>query len=154
MDDLEAYKAMRLESLKNCPGYFGNSYDLEAAFPETEWQHRLTDTSRACFGLYHLDELIGITAILIEDADARQAYLTQSYIRESHRKRGLSRLLYQARINWAKEQGVRKLIIGHRKSNEISRRANQRFGFIYTHCEPRDWPDGTSEPFLYYFLEL
>lgn len=147
-----AYKAIRLEALQLEPGMFGNSYAMEAALTEQEWLERITAPGNARFGLYHLTELIGLTGIVADKEKPGEAYMTQSYIRKAYRGRGLSRLLYQARIEWAKANAVKRLIIGHKESNIISKAANQHFGFVYTHSENREWPDGSNQPMLYYEL--
>lgn len=152
--DLEAYRHMRLEALQTEAGSFGNSYAFEAAFSEAEWVARLSNPYGCCFGLYHYDDLIGITCIVSGKDQAGAAYMTQSYIRKEHRGKGLSRMLYEARIAWARARGLSSLVIGHRECNIVSRAANQHFGFIYTHQEDRIWPDGASEPMLYYKLIL
>jgi GNAT superfamily N-acetyltransferase len=136
------------------PGFFGNSYAMEAAFTDLQWANRVVSPNSACFGLYCANELIGLTGIFIDLAKPGYAYMTQSYIRKEHRGKGLSRLLYQARMAWAKEQGTRYLEIGHKESNLTSKAANQHFGFKYTRRESRTWPDGSTEDMLYYILEL
>ncbi|HTN17419.1 MAG TPA: GNAT family N-acetyltransferase [Chitinophagaceae bacterium] len=153
-NDLEAYRQMRLEALLTEAGNFGNSYAFEAAFSDDEWSKRLSNPYGCCFGLYRQDELIGITGIVSGADKPAEAYMTQSYIRKAYRGQGLSRMLYEARIAWAKARGISCLIIGHRERNVISKAANQCFGFTYTHQEDRIWPDGVSEPMLYYKLML
>ncbi|HTM67185.1 MAG TPA: GNAT family N-acetyltransferase [Flavipsychrobacter sp.] len=149
--DLSLYRKMRLEALQTHPGFFGNSHAKEASMPEEQWLERLTNPDRCCFGLYSGNELVGITGIVIEDG---KGYLTQSYIREQHRGSGLSRMLYQARINWAKEHGLKQLLVGHRASNVVSKAANQHFGFQFSYTESRNWPDGGIEDMVYYVLEI
>ncbi len=108
-----------------------------------------------CFGLYADNDLVGITAIIITNTENPiDAYMTQSYIRKEYRKQGLSRLFYEERTKWAKTRKLKKLIIGHRESNQSSRQANQKFGFKYTRREDRTWPDGAIEPILFYELIL
>lgn len=152
--DVADYKAMRLEALQTEPGMFGNSYATEMAFPEHQWTDRLANPAIATFGLYFGDELIGITSIITNKEKPEEAYMTQSYIRKPHRGKGLSRLLYEARLDFAKASGLKHLIIGHRDSNKASFAANQHFGFQYTHREARTWPDGGMEDMLYYKLDL
>lgn len=154
VSDLQAYKAIRLEALLKEPGIFGNSYALESSFAEDEWMNRVAGNMNACFGLYHLGELVGVTGIYIDADKPANAYMTQSYIRSAHRGKRLSRMLYDARINWAKSNGVKYLQIGHKESNLISKAANQHYNFKFTHREMRDWPDGSREDMLYYMLEL
>lgn len=153
-NDVAAYKAMRLEALQTEPGMFGNSYAMEAAYPGEHWEHRCTNPGCAIWGLYANDELIGITGIIQNAENPAEGYMTQSYIRRAHRGKHLSRLLYGARIAWAKEHGISRLVISHKASNISSKAANQRFGFTYTHSENRTWPDGTTEDNLYYELIL
>ncbi len=153
--DVHIYRAIRLEALQVEPGMFGNSYDMEAAMPASAWQERLTDRSAARFGLYHGNELIGTTSVIVANRDTPfEAYMTQSYIKQPYRGMGLSQMLYDARIQWAREHGITQLIIGHRRINEASFRANQRNGFVYTHSEQKKWPDGTTDDMLYYKLML
>lgn len=150
--DKEIYKQIRLESLQREPAVFGSSYKREVAFEETEWENRLNNPNSGSFGLYYGDILIGTTGILIPQPGT--ALLIASYIRKEHRGKGLSRLLYQTRIDWARNQGIKSIVVSHRKSNLLSRAANQHFGFRYTHEEMTTWPDGQEEENVYYCLEL
>jgi GNAT superfamily N-acetyltransferase len=152
--DVTAYKAIRLEALQQEPGMFGNSYALESGYTDQHWLDRVSNPNGAIFGLYHTTELIGITAIIIDGEHPEEAYMTQSYIRKTHRGKGLSQLLYKARLEWARERELGRLLIGHRESNLISKAANQRHGFKYAYSAPRTWPDGCTEDMLYYTLEL
>lgn len=153
--DVAAYKALRLEALQLEPGMFGSSYALELSFTDEQWIARVNNPGGACFGLYCDGEPVGITGIVARDTDAPgDAYMTQSYIRKLHRGQGLSRLFYRARLQWAAEHHIKRLIISHRESNLASKAANQRFGFVYTHREPRTWPDGSTEDNVFYELLL
>lgn len=154
VSEADAYKAIRLEALQTEPGFFGNSYATEQAFEESSWRARLENPLIGTFGLYADDQLIGLTSIVRDKDKPSEAYMTQSYIRKPYRGRGLSRILYNARLTWAKAHGVFHLIIGHRESNITSKRANQHFGFQYSHKVPRHWPDGSNEDMLYYTLDL
>ena len=149
-----AYKAIRLEALALDRGMFGNSYETEAAFDDAHWGDRLRNPDVACFGLFDGEALIGLTSIL-RDAERRaEAYMTQSYIRKAYRGRGLSAMLYEARIGWAREVGIARLLIGHRERNAASAAAIRRYGFAFSHCVSRQWPDGATEDMIYYTLDL
>lgn len=152
--DVDAYKLIRLEALQTEAGMFGRSYIEEAAYTDEVWVNRVNNPDGACFGLYCDNELIGLTGIIKEDKDLNEAYMTQSYIRKQHRGRHLSRMLYEARLKWAKEHNIERLIIGHRASNLASKAANQHYGFKYTHNTERTWSDGSTEDMLYYELYL
>lgn len=153
-EDMDAYRAIRLEALEQEPGMFGNTYATEAAYEPQVWRARLENPFVACFGLYCLRNLIGLTSIVSDEDKPEQAYMTQSYIQKPFRGRGLSRMLYEVRFEWARQQGVRRLIIGHRECNIVSKAANQHYGFKFSHRILRQWPDGAREDMLYYTLEL
>ena len=150
--DKEAYKNVRLEALAVEPTVFCSNYKREAAFEEAEWLIRLDGTNSASFGLYYGNLLIGITGIIISQPG--EGTLVASYIRKEHRGKGLSAMLYQARLDWARSRHLKQIIVSHRKSNLASQRANQHFGFRYTHEEVILWPDGIEESNVYYCLEL
>jgi RimJ/RimL family protein N-acetyltransferase len=150
--DKEVYKNIRLEALQTEPAVFCSTYKREAAFREEEWLTRLNGSNSAAFGLYYDNSLIGITGVVISRPG--EGTFVASYIRKEHRGRGLSAMLYQARLDWAQVRNLEHIIVSHRKSNLASRAANQRFGFRYTHEEMMTWPDGIEEANVYYCLDL
>ncbi len=152
--DVDAYKRIRLEALATEPGMFGNSYAMEVAMPQEDWINRISLQGNARFGLYCNDELIGLTGIIINAENPTEAYMTQSYIQKAHRGKGLSAMLYDARIAWAKANGVAILTISHRKTNLASKAANRKYGFLYHHTESRTWPDGVTEDNICYILNI
>jgi RimJ/RimL family protein N-acetyltransferase len=154
-EDLELYKAIRLESLQLEAAMFSSNYAREASFTDQQWLDRINGHNSDCFGLFYGDQLIGVTAIVTDWNDPTLALMTQSYIRQEHRGKGLSRLLYESRLAWVAERPqIMRLRIGHRESNHISKAANQHHGFKYVMREPCDWPDGCREDILYYELVL
>lgn len=152
--EVNAYKTIRLEALRTEPGMFGSNYLREAAFTQDQWLERINNPDAACLGLYCNNELIGITGIMLDKERPGSAILTQSYIRSSYRKKGLSALLFNARLAWARERNIQRVEVGNRADNIAAIAANQRFGFTYTHNEPHTWPDSTSEDIFYYELIL
>jgi RimJ/RimL family protein N-acetyltransferase len=78
-----------------------------------------------------------------------------SFIIPEYRGRGLSQLLYEARLNWIRARSqFRRVVVYHRESNESSRRANQRFGFSVLQRASRKWPDGATEDEVLYELKI
>lgn len=150
-DEAPLYKAMRLEAIQTEPAMFRCTNPAETDLTDAQWLERVKDP-RAVFGLFANDLLIGITSILL--LDDNEAYLGQSYIKKDYRGQGLSALFYKIRLAWASERQLKRLSVSHRESNITSKAANQRFGFRYSHREPCNWQDGTSEDVLYYVLDL
>lgn len=152
IDDLKTYRATRLLALQTDKGVFRRPYEVEAAMPESYWIQRLTNPDGTIFGLFHNTILIGITAIVIEEAG--HGYLTHSYIKPAYRRQGLSLLFFEKRIAWAKERGLKRLVVNHRETNIASKAAIQKSGFRFTHAEKADWPDGKTENLLNYELMI
>lgn len=145
------YKSMRLEAIQTEPAMFRCTTPAEVELTDAQWLERIKDP-RAVFGLFANDELVGMTSILLLNEE--QGYMGQSYVRKEHRGKGLSVLFYKIRMAWALNRKLKYLSVSHRESNLISKAANQRFGFRYTHREPCNWLDGTTEDVLYYLLVL
>lgn len=145
------YKSMRLEAIQTEPSMFRCSTPAEADLTDAQWQERVK-YPRAVFVLLENDTPIGMTSII--RLNDEEAYLGQSYIKREYRGKRLSALLYKIRMEWAAKPPLKKLIVSHRESNIISKAANQRLGFIYTHRETVNWLDGTTEDVLYYALGL
>lgn len=153
-DDWEKYKSIRLEALQTNPEMFGSNYTKESAYDQNEWQALLENERRAMFVLYDHTELIGITGVGIRKEDLTTAILIASFIKHPYRGRGLSRLFFQARIDWAKHKNCQFIEVSHRSGNEQSKAAIQSFGFQYSHKENILWPDGIYDDELVYKLRL
>lgn len=150
----KAFRAIRLEAVKREPNIFVRGLDEELLTEKAEWVERLKDTHRAYFGLFYHDDCIGMSAVALHSEDASTGILAVSYIDAAHRGKGLSHLFYNARIDWALRRNLRKLVVSHRKDNDASRAAIQKFYFQPTHRELKEWPDGKREEQLFYELDL
>ncbi len=151
------FKTLRLHALKTEPDKFSSNYERESAYTDSEWQGWLGNEINAFFGLFDNGNLIGITGIVRLDRNpqATEAILVASYLLPAYRRQGLSRKLYQARLDWAASQpGLKQVRVSHRESNEASRRAHQAFGFIFSSKEMMEWPDGLEENQASYLLDL
>ena len=150
------FRDFRLNALQAAPGSFWGTYEDAMAKADEVWQDYMRrDATQQVFGLFDEDRLIGITAAFRHrgDPSGETAILAMSYIEPEYRGRGLSRLLYRARLDWIRAQPqLRRVVVSHRESNEISRAANQHFGYKYTGREPHTWPDGLTEDELFYEL--
>ncbi|HEY1709111.1 MAG TPA: GNAT family N-acetyltransferase [Rhizomicrobium sp.] len=149
----EMLRDFRLQALKSMPGVFMGRFEDSVDRPEAEWRDFIRGPFNQAFGLFDGDTLIGITAVFQwrEDPSGESALLAASFILERYRGRHLSRLLYDARLNWIARQPVfKRVVVGHRQSNEVSRRANQRYGFTEFRRAARVWPDGTREDEILY----
>jgi RimJ/RimL family protein N-acetyltransferase len=150
-----ALREIRLFALQTEPGVFFASYDGELGLPDAEWQRRIAGDGCIIFGLFAGNDLIGITGVVADrdDPTGETAVLVMSYIRPAYRGRGLTALLYEARLKWiASQPRFTRTIVSHRASNEASARAVRRHGFTLIDRVPRAWPDGATEDEVRYRL--
>ncbi len=155
--DWETFRQIRLRALREHPDVYTGSYRETAARTEREWMEMLDGKGKCIFALFDGDRIIGLAAVFTsrEDPSGQSGVLAMDYIDPVYRGRRLSRLLYQVRIDWAKQHlPFRRLLVSHREGNEASRRANQSFGFKLIGKEEIHWPDGTSAPDYVYELDL
>ena len=143
--DWAIYKAIRLEALSRQDDVYGGSFATESIWRDSQWEYVLGRPHQAFFGLYDGANLIGSASVFTDknDVKGRTALLAGSYIREEYRGRGLSRLLYAARLEWIIKSGrYDRVLVAHKEGNDTSRRANQGLEFGYTGQEEHVWGDG------------
>lgn len=153
----EVFRDFRLHSLEAAPGVFCGTHAAAVSLSPEEWQAETQGPDHQVFGLFEGNCLIGITAVFTFGGDptGQTAVLAMSFILPQYRGHGLSRMLYDARLAWTRAHPkFRRVLVSHRRSNEASRRANHRYGFIQTKIAPRTWPDGETEDEVFYELEI
>lgn len=156
-NDWREFSRVRLKALQTDPTVFGSNYEKESQMTEADWRSRLQAKDNAIFLLYDGDTPIGVTGVSIdrEDPTMKTALLWGSWLAPHYRGNGLSELMYQNRINWAKAQpNVEKIIVSHRASNLSSKYANQKHGFFLTHKTEKVWTDGMTEDEIFYELKF
>lgn len=154
--DWKTLQQIRLEALTLHPNFFAPSHD-EFKFTEADWKERLNNKDGANFGLYNdKNEIIGLTGIIRDNEDRSCAWIVASYIQAPFRRMGLTRFLYESRIQWAKEQkDIHTLIVHHRADNEISKKSHQNFNFEFIKKYPEvKWPNGEFMPYVEYRLKI
>lgn len=156
-EDWKIFREIRLKALQENPSVYLKSYQDEAGKPQEYWSGMLDGQGKMVCCLFDGNEAVGFSGVVPwrDDPSGKSAVMVMDFVDARYRGQGLSRLLYQARIDWAvKQQHFQRVIISHREGNEASRRANQVFGFVYTGKELIDWPDGTKDREHYYELDL
>jgi len=151
----ERLRDFRLHALQSAPGLFETTYSQAVARSEADWRALLSPEYQQVFGLFDRDKLVGITAVFTSRDDPATAQLAMSFILPEYRGQKLSRLLYRARLDWARgRQTFRRIVVGVRESNAASTAAIRSAGFQRTHREAHSWPDGTTEDEIWYELRL
>jgi RimJ/RimL family protein N-acetyltransferase len=148
---------IRLKALRSDPLVFGSNFEAESKFTEADWRSRLQSKDSAIFMLFAHETPIGMTGVSIfrEDLTNKTAIFWGSWLDPEFRRRGLSNLMYAARLEWAKAHPtVERIIVSHRASNIASKFANQKHGFVFTRTHEKIWVDGKTEDEVCYELKL
>ncbi|HEX8289454.1 MAG TPA: GNAT family protein [Pyrinomonadaceae bacterium] len=157
VDDWLIFSEIRLKALQTDPLVFGSSYEKESQFIEADWRERLEARDSAVFMLFADETPFGITGVSVfrDDPTKRTAILWGSWLAPEFRGKGLSDLMYKARIDWAKAHpGIERIIVSHRASNLASKYANQKQGFVFTRVHEKVWADGAVEDEVCYELHI
>jgi RimJ/RimL family protein N-acetyltransferase len=153
--DWRDLRFLRLKALRSDASVFGSSHEKESAMSEADWKSWLQTNDIAIFLLYDDRVPMGLTGIALDrdDPTKKRAVLWGSWLEPYARGKGLSRLMYQRRIEWAQyHPTIEDIIVSHRASNLSSKHANQKHGFRFTHAELTTWPDGAQEENVFYSL--
>ena len=154
-DDWQAFSELRLAALKECPGFFGKSYEEEKNNTQVSWQEWFEQEGKCIFGIFDYEKLMGIQGIATYNMDSTAGMIWGSYISPQYRGHSYSPILYKACVDWGiKYLPWKKIVVSHREDNEASKKANQKFGFVFTYRESKTWPDGKTIDQLWYELEL
>lgn len=158
----EAYRELRLESLRQCPWAYGASFDEEKELPLEEFRRRLRphgDRRNGIFGVFaESGELAGMLGFARQVPPKRRhiVEIVGLYVRPSHRRRGIARRLLNAAIARAEtEKGVRQLQLSVTAGNSPATELYLRRGFqVFGHEHDALQIDGEFCDFehMVYFL--
>lgn len=154
-DEWMILRSVRLEALQTDPRSFGSNYTKEIEYDEDRWRSWITNPRYAIFVLSDNHRPIGMTGICVDadDPAGKKAILWGSWIHPDFRRQGLSEMLYEARLQWARIHPTIEIIkVSHRAHNIASKFANQKHGFVCTHTETKTWHDGVTEDDVCYEL--
>jgi len=140
-DDVEAYRALRLEALRDEPEAFSSDYEENARFPIEVFAQRIAaGRDRWVLGAFDGAALVGVAGYLrSEGAKSRhKAMVWGMYVTPRARRRAvaadlLARLIAQART----EPGLQQLVLSVTVGNAAARSLYARAGFVTYGIEPR-----------------
>jgi len=132
LDDLEQYKNIRLELLKNSPSNFGSSYEEESKFDRDMWVNRLTKKHISVFGAFDNDLIVGIVLAVMNPRKKIKhvATLNSMYVKEGYRNKGIGKDLIETAIRYLENEDVEIINLSVSEDNESAISLYKRLGFI------------------------
>lgn len=139
--DAAAYRALRLQGLREEPTAFAASYEEELAFPLSTYEGWLgAPPDRGTLGAFEGDALVGMVTLGREERQklAHKAHILGMYVHRDYRNRGIARALVASALDLARAAGdVRQVNVLANASNAAARRLYEAAGFEVFGHEPR-----------------
>ena len=139
--DVEAYRALRLEGLRDSPEAFSSDYAENARFPlETFAQRIAAERNRWVLGAFDADALVGVAGYMREQGAKvdHRAMVWGMYVTPRARGRGVGAELLAELIARARAQpGLEQLHLSVTAGNASARDLYARAGFVGCGIEPR-----------------
>ena len=139
-EDADAFQALRLSALCECPSAFSSSYEEECDIPIALVAARIAPSPDHClFGTFAQSTLIGCIGIQRETRLklAHKALIWGMYVAPSHRKKGFGReLMAQALELAASMPGLRSVTLSVAKDNSAALMLYEKMGFAAFGVEP------------------
>jgi ribosomal protein S18 acetylase RimI-like enzyme len=130
-----AFKDMRLRALQDAPSAFGSTYERESQFSDEEWVARAVRwNGEKGIGFLAMDDgfACGIAGSFLGENDGTRAQLISMWTAPTHRRQGVGRLLVDELAAWAHLRGTRTLQLMVTSVNEPAMRFYERLGFMRT----------------------
>jgi len=148
-DDANQYRRVRLQALREHPEAFGSAAEDFAAQPLSDVADRLRSQSErfSLFGAFDGTELIGLVGFG-RDGGLKVRHrggVYQMYVTPEQRGKGLGWLLLEHAVVYARPlPGLEEINLAVTVGNEPARRLYERYGFVFSHREPRYIKIGSS----------
>lgn len=127
------YKNLRLEALKDCPVFFGSSYNDEKRLKNEEWKKRLeSEFSDTLFAVDEKNILIGMITALYNPKETQNhvSTIVSFYVKEEHRGIGIGKKLLKDLVAKIKEKKhIKKIKIQAAKINIGAIKLYEKAGF-------------------------
>ena len=128
-DDVEAFRRVRLEALREEPVAYAGSHADWAVLSDEEWRDRMVEPVVAAFlG----DEPVGLAGLMRQRPSkmVHRASIVMVYVRKSQRGTGLADDLIDAVIDEARAMGIVQLELSVTADNRAAVRFYERKGFV------------------------
>jgi RimJ/RimL family protein N-acetyltransferase len=143
-DDIESYRELRLEGLKNHPEAFSSSWEYEAGKPVSWWVERL-ETNMVFGGWVARSPLVGVAGLRVQSAVKlrHKGVLWGMYVRPEARGTGLAAALVERVVEHARTL-VEEICLTVVTSNAAACRLYSAVGFKEYGVERRALKVGTE----------
>jgi len=158
-NDIDSYRQLRLEALRDAPTAFGSSYETEAGLRASHYRERLTRSpENHVLGAWSGGTLIGMAGFFREVTPKRRhiGSIWGMYVTPAARGQGLGRQLLVRIVDRARKiEGLEHILLTVVSDNEVARRLYESVGFETWGIEPAGLKvDGIDYDEIHMLLDL
>ena len=130
--DLNDYRRIRLELLRNHPTGFGSSYEEESEFNDEMWINRLSKEHIYPYGAFIDDELVGVCLIVMNPRKKMRhvATLNSMYVNPKFRKKRIAQNLLEVCLRNLQDLNVEIVNLSVVSSNVPAIELYTKIGFF------------------------
>lgn len=154
-NNVEAYKALRLEALQNQPDAFASSYEDEKDLALEDFAARLEDGFTV--GAFDEGALIGIVTFFKQNPDmvnlAHKGMLCAFYVQPKYRSQGIGSALMETVLSLLPED-VTQVYLVLATNNDRAKKFYESFGFKVWGTEPSAVRRGDSFVDDYHMIKI
>jgi ribosomal protein S18 acetylase RimI-like enzyme len=132
----DGLRDIRLRALRDAPGAFASSFEIESARPRAAWEEAAGAWSAGVGAATFVAELdhewVGLIGAF-RAADRREIVeLVSMWVAPGFRRRGIAQSLVEEVVVWARETGADAVALGVADGNDAAIAAYERAGFVLT----------------------
>jgi GNAT superfamily N-acetyltransferase len=135
-DDCQHVRDLRLRALLDIPDAFGSTHAQEAVEGEDSWRSWATGWPRAAdqalFAAVDEGVWVGIALGVRWEEDPKDVNLYAMWVDRSSRRHGSGRALVEAVSRWARDLGVRRIVLRVTEGNAAALALYRETGFVDT----------------------
>lgn len=141
VEDTPAFRALRLEALRDNPTAFSADYEVNVARPASYFEGRLKELaeSNTIYFAWHAESLLGMCGLHCGESPKTRhsAIIWGVYIRPDWRGLGIAGALIQQCLAWGRTHGIKVVKLGVSTNNEAALRCYEHCGFKVYGREPQ-----------------
>ncbi|MEO7191916.1 MAG: GNAT family N-acetyltransferase [Vicinamibacterales bacterium] len=126
--DGERLRAIRLRALREAPDAFGTTLEEATAQPSEDWECQLDQL--ATFVAVASGDDLGLVRGSADDQVPDAGYLISMWVAPEARRHGIGSVLVDAVVNWARTQGMKRLLLDVGETNKPAIALYSAQGFV------------------------
>jgi len=139
MDDMPAFRVLRLQALRDHPEAFSADYQTHLAADDAYWGRYFNFGEHSIiYFAFHREALVGMTGVRLDTSPKTKhnASIQGVYTLPEWRGHGIARALVNACCDWARDHGALIARLGVTTTNQSALRCYESCGFKITGTDP------------------